>query len=275
MLPHDIPWLEKAIQRKAARLVVIDPLMSFLDGAVNSWSDQDVRGALAPLAALAERTGSAILILRHLNKATGMSAIHRGGGSVGIIGAARSGLLVAKHPDNPDHERVLTSIKSNLGPLMPSLRYQLTAILQGVEGLEEESSAHLKNVPVVEWLGECDLDATTLLAAAPPGRRPAKGVAAIEWLHEALADGPRPKAEVEQAAEAAGITPKSLRYARERLGVGTERRGYGAAMRAWWYLAEEGEEAVADKTDETPTHGDTATDSPVVPNPSSCAQSQI
>ncbi len=135
VLPNDIPWLEKAIQRKSARLVVIDPLMSFLDGAVNSWRDQDVRAALAPLAALAERTGAAILILRHLNKATGMSAIHRGGGSVGIIGAARSGLLVAKHPDNPDQERVLTSIKSNLGASMPSLRYQLTATLQGVEGV--------------------------------------------------------------------------------------------------------------------------------------------
>ena len=120
---------------------------------------------------------------------------------------------------------------------------------------------------------ECD--GIVSRSAARERRASPKAVAAIEWLHEALADGPRPKAEVEQAAEAAGITPKSLRYARERLGVGTERRGYGAAMRAWWYLAEEGEEAVADKTDEAPTHGDPATDSPVVPNPSSCAQSQI
>ena len=89
-----------------ARLVVIDPLMAYLDSTVNSWSDQHVRAAFAPLTALAERTGAAILILRHLNKATGMSALHRGGGSIGIVAAARSGLLVAKHPDNPEDERI-------------------------------------------------------------------------------------------------------------------------------------------------------------------------
>ena len=166
VLPDDIPWLEKAIQRIAARLVVIDPLMSFLDGGVNSWRDQDVRRALAPLAALAERTGAAILILRHLNKATGGNPTYRGGGSIGIIGAARSGLLVAKHPDNPDHERVLTAIKSNLGPPMPSLRYQIVAPLSGIEGLEEEGIAQFEQTPVIEWLGESDLDAATLLAAS-------------------------------------------------------------------------------------------------------------
>lgn len=73
-LPRDIPFLEHAIQRKDARLVVIDPLMAYLDTSVNSWSDQDVRSALAPLAALAERTGVAMLILRHLNKSAGKDA---------------------------------------------------------------------------------------------------------------------------------------------------------------------------------------------------------
>ena len=102
---------------------------------------------------------------------------------------------------NPDQERVLTSIKSNLGASMPSLRYQgFTATLQGME-VAEEGIAHLKNVPVVEWLGECGLDAATLLAAAPTGRRAAGAnsanvEAAMAWLSEALADGPHPKTEV-------------------------------------------------------------------------------
>jgi hypothetical protein len=129
---------------------------------------------------------------------------------------------------------------------------------------------------VVEWLGECDLDATTLLAALPTGRRAAKGAAAVEWLREALADGPRPKAEVEQAAEAAGIASATLRRAYEQLGVRTARNGFGAAMRTRWYLAkeedqedQEDQEDEADDTEETPRIRYAVPDAPVVPTSSS------
>jgi hypothetical protein len=49
------------------------------------------------------------------------------GGSIGIIGAARSGLLVARSPEDPEHERILASSKSNLGPPLPALRYRIAA----------------------------------------------------------------------------------------------------------------------------------------------------
>jgi hypothetical protein len=62
----------------------------------------------------------------------------------GIIGAARSGLLVARSPDDPEHERILASSKSNLGPPLPALRYRIAPWIP--EG----------DVPVVEWLGTCD-----------------------------------------------------------------------------------------------------------------------
>jgi hypothetical protein len=98
-LPGDVPLLVAAIGEVDAKLVVIDPLMAYLDGRVNSWRDQDVRAALAPLARLAERTGVAVVILRHLTKGGSTNALYRGGGSIGIIGAARSGLLVARAPN--------------------------------------------------------------------------------------------------------------------------------------------------------------------------------
>src|ERR687890_334782 len=101
-IPEDLPALERAIRRVEASLVVVDPVMAFLSGNTNSHKDQDVRRALAPLAKLAERTGAAILIVRHLNKASGGETTHRGGGSIGIIGAARSGLVVAEDPEDPE-----------------------------------------------------------------------------------------------------------------------------------------------------------------------------
>ena len=65
-IPEDIATIERAIQRVDAKLVIVDPLMAFLSGKANY--DQDVRKALTPLARMAEGTGVAVLVVRHLNK---------------------------------------------------------------------------------------------------------------------------------------------------------------------------------------------------------------
>ncbi len=71
MLPDDIALMKEIVQKHGVRLIVIDPLMAFLSGRVKSFHDQDVRRARAPLAAMAEETGAAVLVLRHLNKMQG------------------------------------------------------------------------------------------------------------------------------------------------------------------------------------------------------------
>ena len=102
ILPDDLDEVRVAIHRVGAVLVVVDPLMAMLTGAVDAHRDQDVRRALLPLANLAEETGVAIVVVRHLIKGMGSNPLYRGGGSIGIIGAARSGLLVMLDPE--DHE---------------------------------------------------------------------------------------------------------------------------------------------------------------------------
>ena len=88
-LPGDLPIVERIIREHRVVLVVIDPLMAYLSGTVNSFRDQDVRRALHPLAQLAETTGATFVVVRHLNKSAGGKAMYRGGGSIGIGGAAR------------------------------------------------------------------------------------------------------------------------------------------------------------------------------------------
>src|SRR5579871_969592 len=220
LLPQDVDFLAHAIARAQAKLVVIDPLMAYLDGRVNSWRDQDVRAALAPLARLAEQTGAAILVLRHLTKGGGSNALYRGGGSIGIIGAARSGLLVAKHPERPEEERVLASSKSNLGPPMPALGYRILAT----------QDARGTSIPRIEWLGATSYTAASLLAAAD--RIGTEGVGepsrleeACAFLRETLAEGPRPAAEVERLARGYGISDHTLRRARRELSVTAQHDG--------------------------------------------------
>ncbi len=55
--------------------------------------DQDARKALAPIRDMAERTGTAVIAVRHLNKSVGLKAIQRGGGNMALIGVARAAVL--------------------------------------------------------------------------------------------------------------------------------------------------------------------------------------
>jgi len=134
-VPEDIGVIRRGIEQVQARLVVIDPLMAFLSGDVNSHRDQDVRRALAPLAKLAEETGAALVVVRHLNKSSDGNALYRGGGSIGIVGQARSALLVARHPED-DRRRVLASLKSNLAEPAPSLAFTFTEAANGAVRVE-------------------------------------------------------------------------------------------------------------------------------------------
>ena len=92
--------MEIIIKRRNAKLVVLDPLMAVLGREVSASNDQGIREVLTPLAQLAERTKCAILIIRHLNKGNSPNSLYRGAGSIGIIGAARMGLIVVRDPND-------------------------------------------------------------------------------------------------------------------------------------------------------------------------------
>ena len=145
---EDIEAIGNACKKVDAKLVAIDPLMGYMGGCVNSWRDQDVRRALSPLAKMAEEIGVAVVIVRHLNKTSSSNSIYRGGGSIGIIGAARSALLIAKDPEN-ENRRILAGIKSNLAPLPSSLSY----MIENIDG-----------IPKIVWGGVSSHTADALLA---------------------------------------------------------------------------------------------------------------
>jgi hypothetical protein len=149
MLPTDLHLIEGLIAKHKITLAIVDPFMAYLDGdQIDSHKDSDVRKLMHQIRDLAERTQIAFLIIRHLNKMISVpEAMYRGGGSIGIIGAARSALLVAKHPDDEDL-RILARIKGNLCAPPESLQYRLV-----VEG----------DMARVAWEGAANIDPKTLL----------------------------------------------------------------------------------------------------------------
>lgn len=212
-VPDDLDIIRRGVERVSASLVVIDPLMAFLSGDVNSHKDQDVRRALAPLARLAEDTGAAIVVVRHLNKASGGNPIYRGGGSIGIIGAARSGLLVAKDPED-ERRRVLASIKSNLAPPAPSLAFVLTEADNGAVR--------------VDWKGESSLDAAALLSAPVDQEEKSVLDEAMEFLRDALVRGPVWSVQVKKDARNAEVSEATLRRAKTMLKVRSTKEADGS-----------------------------------------------
>jgi len=73
-LPEDTRLIARGIDRVEAELVTIDPLVAFFGRKTDSHRDQDVRRVLA------EWTGVAVVVIRHLNKKVGGKPLYRGGG---------------------------------------------------------------------------------------------------------------------------------------------------------------------------------------------------
>jgi hypothetical protein len=213
-LPGGTPDLTRLVYEFAADLLVIDPLSAFLPHSAGS--ELGARQALGPLSGLAAESGCAVLVVRHRSGAAGPNAAYRGRGSAGILGLARTALMLARHPDDPEL-RVLAVSKSNLGAPAGSLGFRL-------------------NGGVVEWAGRVDLSADELcgVTAAQVSKRPRERAA--EFLRAALANGPLPVAELEKLAAERGLSWKTVLRAKESLGVKSELLRSEGNERAWqWF----------------------------------------
>jgi len=223
-VPEHVSLLEGLVEAVGAALVVVDPLTAALSGDVRSGIDHHVRRALAPLRTMAERTGCAVLVVRHLNKATKTTdPLLRGGGSIGIIGAARAGLLIGADPEDPAR-RVLAVTKMNLAPdTQPSLGYRVV------------SDPEL-GVGALDWLGHCDHAARDLLSQE--GEEQGALGEAVALLRELLAEGPVESREGERYLRDAGVSQRTLERARRKAGVVARPRVNGQRRRWWWELPE-------------------------------------
>lgn len=226
-LPRDIPVIEDFVAHKDVRLVVVDVLFAYLNSKVDSHRDQDVRGVLHRLADMADRTGATVLLLRHLNKASGGHALYRGGGSIGIIGAARAAFIVARDPDD-EQRRIFAISKSNLAMEPPALAYRLV-------DCPDYGCAR------VEWEDQPTEHRAADLLGGPSGSDDdgTQGEA-VRWLVDYLTDngGQAPAGELIKAAAKDGLPKHKVQRARKAAGVESRKDGFGAG---WvWSLESDG-----------------------------------
>lgn len=225
-LPRDLSVVEGIVARHRVRLVVVDVLMAFLSGKVDSHRDQDVRGVLHQLAALAEKTGSTIVLIRHLNKAGGGSPLYRGGGSIGIIGGARAAFLVARDPED-EQRRIFANSKSNLAVEPPALAYRL---------VDDPDNGCAR----VAWEDQPTDHRAADLLGGPDSDDGGAQTEAVRWLVDYLTDngGQAPAGDLIKAAAKAGIAKRTVQRARKKAGVDSRKDGFGGD---WvWSLETEG-----------------------------------
>ena len=214
--------LERHIQAIDAQLLIVDPLMAYL-GDVNAHKDQDVRAALGPLMAMLDRTGCAALLVRHLNKASGSDIVTRGGGSIGISGAARMGMFVARNPDD-DSRRVLAQSLTNLTPEQPSLGFWIES-----QPGSDVARIAWEDTPV-------RYNAEDLLSAAQNEEERTERTDAAEWLMDYLREGPVPSAQVYRDAKKDGHAERTIRRAQASLNIKAVKEGFGKEGHWVWRL---------------------------------------
>lgn len=211
--------LEQAIQQTSARLVTVDPLVAYLGATVDLHLANETRAVMKQLAAIAERHHCAIVLVRHLTKSGKDRAIYRGLGSIDLTAACRSAMLVGCDP-NDAPPVALIHIKSNLSAKADSLGF---TIADGA----------------FKWTGRTTLTAADILGAEQGGQSAVQEAEA--FLRSVLADGPTTVAAVRTQARGAAIAEKTLRRAREAMGVVATQiheEGRKGAVQWTWSLPE-------------------------------------
>lgn len=226
--PEDLAEIRRLVKKSRIRLMVIDPVTAFLSETINSHNDASVRRAMTPLAELAQETGCAVLLIRHLNKSGEGKALYRGGGSIAFSGAARSVMVITRHPDDPQNLRVLAMVKGNLTRNeRRSLTYQVIP------------SPDDPDQPVVEWGDFCDLTADDLMGGADSRREAPILKEALEFLRDLLSDGPMSAKDVRKHADSAGLTWGTVKRAKKELRVQSVNVRDEKHIAAWvWKLSE-------------------------------------
>jgi aryl-alcohol dehydrogenase-like predicted oxidoreductase len=122
-LARDLYLLEEAVARTHAALLILD-----------ACSPSELRQALPALAQLAQRTGCAILLVRHIAPHPPAAAPKTG--SLELLAAVRSSLLIQSDPEDRQRQRLLIVTKHALCAQPGILSFQLTTGEQGVLALD-------------------------------------------------------------------------------------------------------------------------------------------
>ena len=194
--------LEQAIVRTGARLLILDPIQAYLGGGMDMNRANEARDMTKKLGALAEKTKCAIILIGHMNKASGNKAAYRGMGSIDFFAVARSVLLVGR-VEGESNTRAVVQIKNNLAAFGHPKAFALSE-----DGFK--------------WLGDYEITVDEVLGGITPKAN--KMEQAKQMLRElAETQSAVLSNEIFDRANELGISKRALENAKKELGVQTRK----------------------------------------------------
>nr|MBQ6243007.1 AAA family ATPase [Lachnospiraceae bacterium] len=195
--------IEKVIRSTQARLFILDPLQAYLSSDSDMFFAGKMRQMLKKLADIGAKYNCAMVLIGHMNKASGEKNLYRGLGSIDIAAIARSILMIARDKDDPSI-RYMFPVKSSLAPEGTSIAFSFDPVL----GLK--------------WIGRCQIDHVQL-AYSDVGdnkknlaKRIIKDLLEFQDVHSS---------DILFRLKTMGISERTIQTAKKELGVSSSKRG--------------------------------------------------
>ena len=212
---HHIEQLSRALTRpeyRRVKLLILDPALAIIAGVKDEYRANDIREALEPVVRMAEDRGIAIVAITHFLKrhnSSGSNVLDRVLGSQAWGAVARVVLGV----EHQEAGRVCMRVKSNWGKNTGGFNFEIRAkdIPGGFEGKE------ILTGPMVEGRADEVMGGQSFNEPMSPARDEAE-----DWLRQYMEDYPFGVSwadAVKDAKKAGGITEKTLRNARVKIGM--------------------------------------------------------
>lgn len=231
-LPGDVNALGEACDEHGVALIIADPLVSFLSDSIDEYREREVRSALEPLMAMADRHIVTVYGLAHFTKNGGSDPLSRIHGSGAFGRVVRAAIAFTKTEDGGF---VMSQVKNNLGRTdMPSYSYTV----QDATVYDEDGEPIYTSRFVLG--DESDTDVVKEMDNANIRSRGGKTKMqrCEEWLTKYLGErsGSVERDQVMSDAKIMGFTQSMLYKVRDAMGLTIEQSGFGKDKTSTWRL---------------------------------------
>lgn len=195
--------IEMTIKKTNARLFILDPLQAYVSQHSDLFTVGRIRQQLQTLSNIAAKYKCAVVIIGHMNKASGEKNLYRGLGTIDIAAIARSVLMIARDKDD-NSLRYMFPVKSSLAPEGSMIAFAL----DGQNG--------------IRWIGRCDMDSDSMPDIS---NGKSKKELAVETISNMLEYRDVRSIEILRKLEIMGISERTIQIAKKQLGVVSYRNG--------------------------------------------------
>ncbi|HEV7979835.1 DnaB-like helicase N-terminal domain-containing protein [Amycolatopsis sp.] len=232
-LPTDTSLLGEVAEAHGIALVIADPLLSLIDKGINDYRAAEVRAALEPLVAAADKHCFTILGLAHFTKSGGSDPLTRVAGS-GAFGQLIRCLIAFAQQDGEDGgaEYVMSLEKNNLGRLqLPGHQYTIQPVTVDTEEGPSYVSQFVLGPETTSSVRDVMREDNSPGASQETSET-------VSWLRDYLIDvgGSDRASEIKKLAAKEGFSFSSMDRAKRKLGIVSKHSGFAKDRVSHWYL---------------------------------------